>query len=160
MPTTMSPFSTRLSLYSDNGAQLDSNFRCLKTTARICFCRPVILRGQNPCMFQPIPGQCYAPLPPTHKQNTSIMDEAFPLFSARMHQVASLLGDQRASALTSNRSFIFHKGVLAKRRILLYLLTGLVNNHNYCHTTLTFTFFSFSPQCVGGTPFSSYKQLS
>lgn len=45
-----------------------------------------MLRGQNPCMFQPIPGHCYAPLPSTHKQNESIMDEAFSLLSPRCCQ--------------------------------------------------------------------------
>lgn len=33
-------------------------------------------------MFPPIPGHCYASLPQTHKQNKSIMDEAFPLLSS------------------------------------------------------------------------------
>lgn len=65
------------------------------------------------------------------------MDEVFRS-SPRLYCAVSLWGGPGVSALTSNRSFIIHTGVLKKRWLLLYLLPALVNNHDYCPATLTF----------------------
>lgn len=68
------------------------------------------------------------------------MDEAFPLLSCP--RAVSLWGVPGVSALTSNRRFIIHTGVLKKRTILLYLLTSLVNNHDHCNLILFLSFCS------------------
>lgn len=76
---------------------------------RILVCRPVMLRGWAPCMFPPIPDHCYASMRTIHKQNKSIMNEAFPLLSFPwLYCVASLWGHPGVRALTSNRCFIIH----------------------------------------------------
>lgn len=67
--------------------------------------------------------------------------------SSRLYRAVSLWGGPGAWALTSNHCFIIHTGVLTKRWILLYLLSALVNNHDYCHTTRILTLFLFLSQC-------------
>lgn len=58
--------------------------------------------------------------------------------SSQLYRAVSLWGGPGVSALTSNRSFIIHTGVLKKGWLLLYLLPALVNNHDYCPAALTF----------------------
>lgn len=81
--------------------------------------------------------RCHQP----HKQNQSIMDEAFPLLlllflflSSFGCTVLSVCGEAPERALLqANHSFIIHSGVLTKRWISLYLLPGLVNNRDRRH---------------------------
>lgn len=115
-----------------------------------------MLECQDPCVSAPFSGHCYVPLPSAHKHSESIMDEAFPaLSSPRWQRAVSLWGGPEASALTSNRCFIIHTGVLTKRWMSLGLLTALVNNRDHCEITLTSTSFSLS-QCSVFPPLAAH----
>lgn len=99
------------------------------------FCRPVILRGQNPCMFPAIPGHCYAPLPSTHKQNRSIMDEAFLLFSSAVPSCQSV---GRPWSARPYKQPLFHYSYRCfNEEVDLTLLAHQpCKQPRYCHTTL------------------------
>lgn len=70
--------------------------------SRICFCRPVMLRGGTHCVF---PGHRSAPLPSTHKQNNSIMDEALS-FLVLGRTVPSVCGETRSEC--SYKQLLIH----------------------------------------------------
>lgn len=101
-------------------------------------CRPVMLRGWAPCMFPPIPDHCYASMRTIHKQNKSIMNEAFHSSPFLGCTVLLVCGDiLECELLQATAVSLF----ITKRWILLYLLTDLVNSHSYCHTILIFFLF-------------------
>lgn len=89
-------------------------------------------------MFPPIPDHCYASMRTIHKQNKSIMNEAFHSSPFLGCTVLPVCGDiLECELLQATAVSLF----ITKRWILLYLLTDLVNSHSYCHTILTLTPF-------------------
>lgn len=109
------------------------------------FCRPVMLRGQNPCMFPPIPGHCYAPLPSAHKQNKSIMNEAFPLFSSAVPLCQSV-GRPWSERPYKQPLFHYSYRCFNEEVDLTLLAQQPCKQPRYCHTTLTFAGPAHSPR--------------